>query len=89
MAKVIGLDDSEEARLKYEWAEFSKTLAYKKMMEYADTQRDMLLRYAEDMSMPSPQGQGTVSLDDKMSVNLLQNRRGIGIMTTYVRLYSE
>lgn len=87
-SKVIGLNSKDEQRIHNEWREFSKTLAYKKMMEYADDQSKMLLKYAEEMAMPSPNG-GTVPLDIQKSHSLLQNKRGIGIMTTYIRLYSE
>ena len=87
MAKVIGQDDKKEARLRSQWREFAKTEAYAELMKYAEVNRSNLLKYAEEMSMPSPLGKGNVSLDDKMSINLLQNRRGIGIITSYIGLY--
>jgi hypothetical protein len=58
-------------------------------MSYGDSQRDMLLKYAEEMAMPHPNGKGVVPIDGQMSNYLLQNRRGISIMTTYIRLRSE
>ena len=87
MAKVIGQDNRKEATLRSQWREFAKTEAYAELMKYAEVNRDNLLKYAEDMAMPSPDGKGYVSLDDKMSINLLQNRRGIGIITSYIGLY--
>ena len=58
-------------------------------MEYADGQREMLLGYAEEMAMPHPSGKGRTPINGEMSNFLLQNRRGISIMTTYIRLRSE
>lgn len=88
-SKVIGGNDALQKKIVAQWRQFSKTEAYKDLMAYGDTQRDMLLKYAEEMAMPHPGGHGVVAIDGKMANYLLQNRRGIGIMTTYIRLRSE
>lgn len=87
--KVIGVDEKQEALIRREWRDFSTTTAYKEMIKFAETHRESMLSYAEEMSMPTNDGKGRVSLDDKMSINLLQNRRGIGILLTYIRLYTK
>lgn len=84
---VIGQDNKKDARLRQQWQEFAKTEAYAEFRNYAELNRGNFLKYAEEMAMPSPDGKGYVSLDDKMSINLLQNRRGVGIMTTYIDIY--
>ena len=86
---VIGQDNKKESLIRREWQDFSKTTAFAEMMKYAELNRDNFLRFAEEMSMPGADGKGHVSLDDKMSINLLQNRRGIGILLTYIRLYTK
>lgn len=72
-----------------EWQTFSKTHAYKDLMEYMDAQLEMLLGQAENMQMPHPNGKGLMPIDGKMSNLLLQNRRGVNIVRTYIRLRSE
>lgn len=88
-SNVIGYDADEERTIRNQWREFSKTLAYKRMLEYAEINGEMLLRQAEESAMPHPNGTGTMPIDDHMAMNLLQNKRGIAIMTTYIRIYSE
>lgn len=87
-SKVIGQDDKEESLIKGEWRDFSKTLAFKQLMEYAGSNQVMLERYAKDMSMPGPNG-GPISLDVEKAMSLLQRSAGIDIMTSYIRLYVE
>lgn len=88
-SNVIGYDADEERTIRNQWNQFSKTLAYKKMMEYAEANGSMLQRQAEESAMPHPNGTGIIPIDDHMAMNLLQNKRGIAIMTTYIRIYSE
>lgn len=87
--KVVGYDEREERQVRNEWQTFSKTLAYKRMMEYAESHGNTLLRYAEERAMPDLTGKGMRAIDNEMSNSLLQNKRGIGIITSYIRLYSE
>lgn len=71
-----------------QWRTFSKTAAYKDLMEYCNQNQAMLLDYAEEMVMPSPVAQGEqITLSIEKAHSLLQNRRGIGIVKTYVDGY--
>lgn len=86
-SKVIGLDDSKDKLIRNEWAAFSKTTAFKEMMEYADNTSDMLLRDATDISITIDGKR--VAISGEMMNFLLQRKAGIAIMTTYIRVYSE
>lgn len=88
-SNVVGLDSKLEAQIKADISAFLRTAGGKHLMQYADDQREMLLSYAEEMAMPHPNGSGKIPIDGQTANYLLQNRRGIGIVTTYVRLYSE
>lgn len=89
--KIVG--DSDEAlrqqKIVKQWHSFSKTEAFKDLMEYCEGQQEMLLTYAEELEMPGPLGKGRVPITGEMSNLLLQNRRGINIVKTYIRLRSE
>lgn len=80
---------AKQRQIVSEWGAFSHTEAYKDLMDYCELQREMLLSYAEEMAMPHPSGKGVVPINGEMSTFLLQNRRGINIVRTYIRLRSE
>jgi hypothetical protein len=89
-SKVVGADSKRDAQIKADIAAFLRTAGGKHILEYGDQQREMLLQYAEEMAMPHPDGSGKkIPIDGNTANYLLQNRRGIGIITTYVRLYGE
>lgn len=79
---------AKQRAINSQWKEFSKTAAYKDLMSYMDDQSAMLLNYAESLQMPDPSGK-MVGIDGKMSNLLLQNRRGVNIVRTYIGLRSE
>lgn len=79
---------SLQKRIANQWVEFSKTDAFKEFSDYMSMNQDMLLEYAQEMVMPSPVEDGKqVILSVEKSNSLLQNRRGIGIVKTYVESY--
>lgn len=83
--------EEETARQKTinsEWEMFSKTHAYKDLIDYMESQKAMLLNYAENLQMPGPDGK-MVMIDGPISNLLLQNRRGVNIVSTYIKLRSE
>lgn len=87
--------NKEEAKAKQrtinsEWETFSKTHAYKDLVMYMDDMMSMYLQYAEEMQMPSPlPGGGKLPIDKDHAFSYLQNRRGVNIVKTYIRLRSE
>jgi hypothetical protein len=79
---------SRERSIANQWREFAKTAAYKDLVEYMETNQAMLLEYAQEMVMPSPVAEGQqLIIDEKKAFSLLQNRRGIDIVRTYVDGY--
>lgn len=89
MGKVIGQDDKKTQLILTEWATFSKTTAFKELMQYMDDNRQLLHDYAEERVMPSPIDGKKIAIDSETSNSLLQNARGINIVRTYIRLRSE
>lgn len=89
--KIVGEknESSKQDRIVNQWRAFSRTEAFKDYMEYAQSQQDMLIKYAEELQMPGPMGKGMIPITGEMANFLLQNRRGIGIMTSYARLRAE
>lgn len=87
MSNVIGQDEKEESLIKGEWRDFSKTLAFKRLMEYTETNKEMLLRDATDYTI-SLNGK-KVTITPEMALTLLQRRAGIDIVKTYIGLYVE
>lgn len=90
--KIIGEKNeaTRQARIVSQWQAFSHTDAYKDFMEYGDAQQAMFLHYAEELAMPHPtSGKGLIPISENAGMNLLQNRRGIGIMTSYAKLRAE
>lgn len=86
--KIIGQDNRKEALVKREWRDFAKTTAYQDLMDYAKIHDNQLVGYAKDLAMPGPDGK-SITLSGETANYLLQRAAGIGIITTYIRLYSE
>ena len=88
---VIGESSKKEQVLRNQWIEFAKTDAYKDLMAYMQMQGDMLLQYAEELQMPNPNPTigGKVAISGEIANLLLQNRRGINIVKTYISIYSN
>ena len=84
---VIGEDPKADSLIRGEWRDFSKTLAYKEMMQYMEVTGDRLITDATE---------GTITINgEKHPITgeymnfLLQRRAGIDIIKTYIRLFSE
>lgn len=88
---VIGESSAKEQQLRNQWVDFSKTDAYKELMDYMTSQGNMLLQYAEELQMPNPNPNigGKVAISGEIANLLLQNRRGINIVKTYISIYSN
>jgi hypothetical protein len=91
---LVKLDQQKEERTKLQrriandWKTFSKTAAYKDLQEYMESNMAMLLEYSQDMVMPSPVGKGEeIIIPIEKAHSLLQNRRGLAIVKTYVDGY--
>lgn len=77
-----------EKMIANQWRTFSKTAAFKDWMQYCEQNKEMLLEYAQEMVMPSPVKNGEqIILTIEKAHSLLQNRRGIDIVKTYVDGY--
>lgn len=86
-AKAKANNDRERAIAK-QWLAFSKTEAYKDLMEYGHSTSEMLTTYAKEMVMPSPVADGEqLVIDGEKSLSLLQNARGCDIILSYVEEY--
>jgi hypothetical protein len=78
----------KQKRLNKQWQDFATGYgkeAYEDFLRYADDQRDMFRKYAEEMTMPHPTKPGEhLTLDANMIAVLLQTSRGVNIMRTYI-----
>lgn len=79
---------SKEEAIARQWLNFSKTDAYKDLMEYGHSTSELLTTYAKEMVMPSPvNGDEQLVIDGEKSLSLLQNARGCDIILSYVEQY--
>jgi len=77
-----------EKSIARQWATFSKTDAYRDLMNYGHSTSDMLTTYSKEMVMPSPVGEGEqIIIDGEKSLSLLQNARGCDIILSYIEEY--
>jgi len=80
---------TEQEKIVKQWKSFATISgkdAYKDLMEYIDAQMAMYLKYCEDQAMPHPRNtEQVVPLSNDMISTLLQNRRGLGIVKTYIQ----
>lgn len=76
----------DQNKILEEWKAFSNTQAYKDLLEYLNSQREMYRQYAEERVMPHPMGEGSVPIDNETVAALLQNSRGLNIVKTYIEL---
>ena len=87
-AKEEAQEAKRQKRIRNEWREFSKTLAYEDLLDYMKNNDEMLVAYAKERVMPSPISNGEqVILTTESASSLLQNARGIDIVKTYVEEY--
>lgn len=87
--KARELENQKQAKITKQWKNFAKSNgreAYRDLMEYIDSMGGMYIKYAEDRAMPHPQGNGKVVMIDNETIGaLLQNKRGMSIIQTYIR----
>lgn len=85
----IAKDNADRERaIARQWLNFSKTEAYKDLMQYGHSNSDMLTTYAKEMVMPSPVAEGEqIVIDGEKSLSLLQNARGCDIILSYIEEY--
>ena len=85
----IAKDNADRERaIARQWLNFSKTEAYKDLMQYGHSTSDMLTTYAKERVMPSPIDEGAqVVIDGETASSLLQNSRGCDIILSYIEQY--
>lgn len=86
--KARELEAKKQARITKQWRNFATGVgrdAYKDLMQYIDDMSAMYVKYAEDRAMPHPNGSGVVPIDNETIGALLQNKRGMSIIQTYIR----
>jgi hypothetical protein len=84
-AEARRVGSEKQARITKQWSDFSRTEAYKDLMEYCDGLKEMYIKYCEDQAMPHPTKTGdVVPLGNDMIASLLQARRGAGMIQTYI-----
>lgn len=77
-----------QKRIANDWNAFSKTAAYKDLQEYMSSNMEMFLDYSQEMVMPSPVAKGEeIIIPIEKAHSLLQNRRGVAIVKSYVDGY--
>jgi len=77
-----------EKTISNEWLAFSKTSAYKDLMEYGNSTKELLTEYAREGVMPSPLADGEqVAISGEKALFLLQNSRGCDIILSYIEQY--
>lgn len=77
-----------QGKIMKQWQNFAKATgreAYEDLMQYIDSQRDMLIHFAEELEMPSPDGKGMVSIPQETAATFLQTTRGLRIVKTYIQ----
>ena len=90
LAKIAKANAERERAIAKQWLAFSKTEAYKDLMEYGHSTSDMLTTYAKEMVMPSPVKEGEqIVIDGEKSLSLLQNARGCDIILSYAEQYVD
>lgn len=88
--KLSAANAEREKAIARQWLNFSKTDAFKDLMEYGHSTSDMLTTYAKEMVMPSPVKEGEeIILTIEKSHSLLQNARGCDIILSYVEQYID
>lgn len=77
----------KQTRINQQWKRFATTYgkeAWDDYIAYADDQRAMFMKYAEEMQMPHPSGREMMPIDKDMIAILLQTSRGVNIMRSYI-----
>lgn len=77
----------KQKRIIKQWREFANGYgrdAFQDLLDYSDDLRKMYIQYAEERTMPHPNGSGSVPIDSETVNSLLQNSRGVNIMRTYI-----
>lgn len=86
--KISKANAERERAIARQWLNFSRTDAYKDLMQYGHSTSEMLTTYAKEMVMPSPVKDGEqIIIDGEKSLSLLQNARGCDIILSYVEEY--
>lgn len=88
MAKKELTSAEENAVVAKQWQTFSKTLAYKKLLEYIEFQDYAAIQMAKGPVLTfNEEGTEQVSFDPQKAAGLLQRSVGYDIVKTYVEGY--
>lgn len=88
--KIAKANNERERAIAKQWLAFSKTDAYRDLMQYGHSTSEMLTTYAKEMVMPSPVKEGEeIILTVEKAHSLLQNSRGCDIILSYVEQYVD
>jgi hypothetical protein len=77
-----------QTKIKKQWHNFATSTgreAYEDLMQYIDSQREMLIHFAEELEMPSPDGKGMATIPQETAATFLQTTRGLRIVKTYIQ----